>query len=263
MQTIIQKIRLLDTTAASASYNMAVDEMLLQNSIESGIPVLRLYEWDNSISLGRFSKPHDTLDLNKLKRKKLSYARRLTGGGVLVHGGDISYSLILPQNILGDLGVKESYRYLCSFLLNLYRKLGLDPQFAQDAQLNISKSNICTASNEPYDITIDTKKIGGNAQRYTKGTLFQHGSIPLQIDTELFEGIFAEDPKLGAITTLEKLGISLTKEKLKKLMIHSFMESFDVELIEDRFTQQELKQIGTLQKQKYDKDEWNIDALHL
>lgn len=263
MQQIIKKFRLLDTTTASPSYNMAVDEMLLHNSIESGIPVLRVYEWENSVSLGRFSNIHETLYLEALKRNKLSYARRLTGGGVLVHGGDISYSLILPKNILGDLGVKESYRYLCSFLLNLYKKLGLEPKFAQDAQLNISKSSICTASNEPYDITIDSKKIGGNAQRYTKNTLFQHGSIPLNIDTKLFDQLFLEDPKLDEITTLQKLGVSITKDKLKQLMINSFMESFDVELIEDRFTQQELKQIDELQKQKYDSDKWNKDAVYL
>ncbi|WP_304543866.1 lipoate--protein ligase family protein [Sulfurimonas microaerophilic] len=263
MKTIIQKIRLLDTTAANASYNMAVDEALLQSSIESNTPVLRIYEWKNALSFGRFNNINDTLNLKMVEAKNISYARRLTGGGVLVHGGDISYSLIIPQSVVSALGVKESYRYLCSFLLNFYKKLGLDAKFAQDANLSISKSNICTASNEPYDITIDGKKIGGNAQRYSKNTLFQHGSIPLTIDTKLFEKLFLEDPKLGDINTLEKLDIFSSKDELKKLMIHSFIESFNSELIPDRFSEQELHLINELQKRKYDTYSWNIDAVHV
>ncbi len=263
MQKIIKKFRLLDTPVANASYNMAVDEVLLQSSIDSCMPILRIYEWENALSFGRFSNIQDTINLKTLEKKQLSYARRLTGGGVLVHGGDISYSLTMPQTVLNNLNVQESYRYLCSFLINFYKKLGLEPKFAQDKNLHISKSNICTASNEPYDITINAKKIGGNAQRYSKKTIFQHGSIPLTINTNLFENIFLEDANLKNINTLEKLGISSSKDQLKKLMINSFKESFDVELIESTLTQQELNNLDKLQKTKYDTYSWNIDAVHI
>ncbi|MDH4943971.1 biotin/lipoate A/B protein ligase family protein [Sulfurimonas sp. C5] len=263
MQKIIKKFRLLDTPVANASYNMAVDEVLLQSSIDSGIPILRIYEWENALSFGRFNKIHEILDLTTVDLNKISYARRLTGGGVLVHGGDISYSLIMPKTALHDLSPKESYRYLCSFLINFYKKLGLEPKFAQDENLHISKSNICTASNEPYDITINAKKIGGNAQRYSKKTLFQHGSIPLSVDTKLFEKLFLENAHLEDINTLEKLGLSSSKDELKKLMIHSFIESFNVELIDDTLTEQEFQKIDKLQKTKYDTYRWNIDAIQL
>lgn len=263
MQKIIKKFRLLDTTAASAPYNMAVDETLLQSSIKSGIPIFRVYEWENSLSFGRFSNISEILDIKSVHAKKISFSRRLTGGGVLVHGDDISYSLIMPQTLLDDLNVKESYRYLCSFLINFYKRLGLEPKFAQDENLHISKSNICTASNEPYDIAIDRKKIGGNAQRYTKNILFQHGSIPLTIDTKLFEDLFLGDLNLKNINTLQKLGIYSSKDELKKLMINSFIESFNVELMDDTLTEQELHKIDELQKTKYDTYKWNIDAIQL
>ncbi|QOP41324.1 lipoate--protein ligase family protein [Sulfurimonas marina] len=263
MQKILKKFRLLDTPVANASYNMAVDEVLLQSSIESGMPVLRVYEWEDALSFGRFNKVHEILDLKAVDLNGLSYARRLTGGGVLVHGGDISYSLIMPQTALNDLSPKESYRYLCSFLLHFYKRLGLEPKFAQDQDLTISKSTICTASNEPYDITINGKKIGGNAQRYSKKTLFQHGSIPIRVDTKLFKELFLENANLEDINTLEKLDIFSSKDELKKLMIHSFIESFNVELIDDTLTEQELQKIDELQKTKYDTYKWNIDAIQL
>ncbi len=258
----INKWRLIDTGFANASYNMAVDEMLLNEFDNSDMPVLRLYEWKDSLSFGRFSSIKKSVDLDLIDARNISYSRRMSGGGILVHGGDISYSLIVPKKNLKDTNVRESYRYLCSFLINFYKKLSLDATFAQDANLKISKSNICMASNEPYDITVDSKKIGGNAQRYTKNMILQHGSIPLKQNDDIFKDIFLEDIIVSDILTLDKLGIYIDTKKIKCLLIEAFKESFEVEFIKKQLSTLELKKVYGLQKQKYDTDTWNIDAKH-
>ena len=46
------------------------------------------------------------------------------------------------------------------------------------------RAAFCFSGNEEYDIMINGKKIGGNAQRRPGDAVLQHGSIPLSIDRE-------------------------------------------------------------------------------
>ncbi len=252
--------RLIDSGLCSAEYNMAVDEALLSNFKEGDLPILRLYRWETSLSLGRFSKLSQSVDMQILEKQKLPFVRRMTGGGILVHGGDLSYSIVLPRENLKDIGIKESYRHLCKFLINLYKKLGLSAKFAHDLKLSISKSNICMASNEPYDIIINGKKIGGNAQRYIKEAVFQHGTIPININHKNFQDIFLEESGLQDIATLDKIGCYITYEELKESLIEAFVESFNVEVIRDGLSPTQQKKANKLQEKKYTKKRWNIDA---
>ncbi len=236
---------------------MAVDEALLSNFKEGDVPILRLYRWEPSLSLGRFSNLTQSIDLQTLHKQKLSFVRRMTGGGVLVHGGDLSYSIVLPRAHLKNRGIKESYRYLCGFLINLYAALGLKAAFAHDLKLNISKSNICMAANEPYDIIIDGKKIGGNAQRYTKEVLFQHGSIPISVDNKAFKDIFLEKSDLQFMATLDKMGNNITYKELARLVTETFSKSFKVELIKETLHVEQLSTIDELLTHKYSQKSWN------
>ena len=252
--------RLIETGIGSADWNMAVDEALLRNFEEDDLPILRLYGWEPSLSVGRFSNVRKCVDLVKLKKEKLSYVRRMTGGGVLVHGGDLSYALILPRKSLGHKGVKESYRYLCGFLIRLYEKLGRNALFACDAQMDIGHSDICLAGNEAYDIVIKGNKMGGNAQRYSRNLLFQHGSIPIHLDETRFEPLFLEDSGLKHAATLERLGSPVTYERLSKLLIESFCETFDTNVVVDNLHSSEEQCARELLAGKYSQEEWNIDA---
>jgi|FLOH01.1.fsa_nt_gi lipoyl(octanoyl) transferase len=241
---------------------MAVDEALLHSFQEDEMPILRLYRWKDSLSLGRFSKIKESVDMETLCKKKLPLVRRMTGGGILVHGGDLSYSLILPREHYKHGGVKESYRHLCSFLINFYEKLGFNAGFAQDLNLESSKSNICMASHEPYDIIIDGKKMGGNAQRYTSHVLFQHGSIPISLNDAIFDDVFFEESGLKNTSTLQRMKKDVTQEQLTSLLLESFAQSFDATLIKDTLNLSEQRNADDLLIHKYNQKSWNIDAKH-
>ena len=146
--------RLIETGSGSAAWNMALDEALLSNFKEADLPILRLYRWEPSLSLGRFSKLEESVDRQKIEQSDISYVRRMTGGGILVHGDELSYTLILPRKSLKEKGIKESYRHLCCFLIRLYEELGHKADFACDQHLEGEKSDICLATNEAYDIVI-------------------------------------------------------------------------------------------------------------
>ena len=202
----------IDSPKLSAQANMDSDKSLVDNF--DGKPIFRLYSWEeNSFSLGRFQQLKDIKDY---ARFGTNYAKRITGGGLLLHGFDISYSIVLPIDLLKDKSVKESYEYICSFILHFYTKLGLHVQYAKDINQQLSKSAFCQEGFEAYDMICQGKKIGGNAQRRTKKLIFQHGSIPLKKDTREFSG-----------HALDEFGINLNETQAKELLKQSFIQSFE------------------------------------
>ena len=250
--------RLIETGVGTASWNMAVDEALLSEYREGDTPILRLYGWEKSLSLGRFSKINSLVDTEQLKQHGIACIRRLSGGGILVHGDDLSYSLVMPRDT--EQWVKESYRSICGFLIRLYRMLGYDAAFACDLGHPLSQSDICLAGNEAYDILINGEKIGGNAQRHVHDFLLQHGSIPMSFDTRLWVPFFLVESGLERAVTLGKLGNEIMYDKLVLLVKESFSETFGVRFIYDDLTPSEEEKAKELMAKKYTQESWNIDA---
>lgn len=258
MELKLKRWRLIDTGTASAGWNMAVDEALLNGYEKESLPILRLYGWEASLSCGRFLKANGSLDTQRVQENGLALVRRMTGGGILVHGGDLSYSLIVPRSFIGSRSVKESYGFLCGFLIRLYEKLGLKAGFAQADSPR--RSNVCLAANETYDIMIEGRKMGGNAQRHTKNNIFQHGSIPMSIDQEGLEPYFLEESGLSRAASLHRFGIAPSYEELSILLKEAFCETFRAELTQKSLSKAEKEEAQKLFRDKYANKEWNIDA---
>lgn len=208
---------LLSSQSLSAKDNMLIDKELFEGFKSSGMPIFRVYQWKLSFTYG-MSQNIDTIkNLEYLKKYNQNFAQRMTGGGILFHGNDISYSLAIPTSYVEDLSVKQSYELICNFLLAFYRSLGLNPVYAKDVDtIELSKSQYCQEGFEPYDILIDGKKIGGNAQRRSKDTIFQHGSISIDNSIE----------NMG--NSLEDLDVKISFKEAKALLVESFAKSFNV-----------------------------------
>ena len=255
------KWRYIESGAGSAQWNMAVDEALLRSFKEGDAPLLRMYSWEMpSLSFGRFSRPEEVLHLERLQSLKMPYVRRMTGGGILVHGNDLSHTLIVSRAWVKEKGIKESYRYLCRFLLNFYHHLGFDADFAQEQKSILAHSDVCLAGMESYDIVIDGKKIGGNAQRYTRNALLQHGSIPLGIDVTSFETLFRHESGFDRTLTLEKINIHMDKELVTQCIKKTFCKTFDTVLYPDSLNRDEYTLALRLFHEKYMKEIWNIQG---
>ncbi len=253
--------RYIDSGRGSAAWNMAVDEALLHSFKEDDRPILRLYRWEKpALSFGRFSDPEKTLDWKKIQTENIPYTRRITGGGILVHGSDISYSLIVPRIFFVNRSIKEGYRYLCSFLIRFYHNLGLNASFACDQQFTEKHSSVCLAGTEAYDIVIDGKKIGGNAQRHTHQTILQHGTIPLTLARKYFEVLFLEDSGLAEAAALKNSHIDISEEKLTEKLLEAFRETFDGTLSKDSLGYEEQKLAQKLLNEKYTGEAWNVHA---
>jgi lipoate-protein ligase A len=257
--------RLVDTGPLDGPANMAVDEALLESfDPDRSAPVLRLYGWHPpALSLGRFQDPATVLDLDRCRRDGVPAVRRITGGGVIYHADELTYSIVCsPRDLPDGATVKESFRHLTGFLLAFYRSLGLDAAWAADVADDASRlgerTAFCFAGKEDFDILVGGRKIGGNAQRRLRGAIFQHGSIPLadRIGTGL--SYLRERPAEAelAATCLESLGLDQAPDELFARLAGCLSESLGVGLVPSRTTPAEDSLARALRDGKYSEHAW-------
>lgn len=235
-------------------YNMAVDEAILLGYESFRVPTLRVYGWDEPfISLGYNQNPEDILNFSQ----KFPFVRRITGGSAILHHKELTYSIVCSRKDLGlPQAVKASYRIICSFLKRFYSQLGVEASFANDLEFRDQKvkkglgryKNFCFSNWEHLDLLIAGKKIGGNAQRRRKDIIFQHGSIPQEIDPTY---------KARATSLEEILDKSPSFDSLRALLCASFQFTFGVEFNQEELSASEKERVSLLLNQKYRTKEWN------
>src|SRR5436305_10194353 len=86
---------LLRTGARPAAENMAVDEVLLESAASFTRPVLRFYGWSEAAASFGYSQRYDEIARLTCLRPLV---RRPTGGGLVPHDADWTYSLVFPPS---------------------------------------------------------------------------------------------------------------------------------------------------------------------
>ena len=90
--------RLLNMGANPAAMNMAIDEAILLAQKEQPNPTLRFYEWSSpAFSFGYFQDIDSEVDVEACRADGIELVKRMTGGGTVVHGWELTYTLVLPR----------------------------------------------------------------------------------------------------------------------------------------------------------------------
>ena len=206
---------------------------------------MRIYGWKPyGFSLGYSQNPESVLYTERCREDDIPFVKRATGGGIIFHGDEVTYSLACSEDDAGNPdSVKDAYRLICSFLMETYRNYGLEPCFAIDVPGREKiKSTFCFSSFEDYDILLNGKKIGGNAQKRKRKFILQHGSIPLSLDIP-FASRYVREPLFpagGKSTYMgETLGRKVAFEEFAGVMKKSFISVFKAELEERDFSEEE------------------------
>lgn len=263
----MRKWRLILSRFNDPYTNMAIDEAIArEQSAREQLPTLRFYGWSPaSFSLGYFQDIYKVLNIPKCVKEEIPFVRRFTGGEMIFHDQELTYSLNFPQSGSKTFNsVKESFKINSSFILKAYRKLGLDVGFASCAPAVDASDNpgaLCLESCEEYDIIVSGKKLGGSSQRRIKNIIFQHGSIPLKLDFNKFKPFLNRDIvglENKAISLEEALARQVSFKELEDLLKESFEEVFGVELIEGDLSFKESESADMLKKEKYQTREWNV-----
>jgi lipoate-protein ligase A len=160
--------RLLVDGPASPARNMAIDEALLR---EVRQPVLRIYEWSvPAVSLGYFQPA--------ALAGERPFIRRYTGGGLVDHAHDVTYTIVLPRaHPWLDLSAPESYCTIHQGVQAALAACGIESELMPSA--STVESEACFVKPVKFDLVSPVGKLSGAAQRRTREGMLHQGSILL------------------------------------------------------------------------------------
>ncbi len=165
---------------------MALDEALLENALRLGAPVLRFYGWTvPAATFGYFQKYSEIAAATPLHL----LIRRPTGGGLVPHDADWTYSFIVPPgHEWHSLKAEESYRRIHDWLRLAFAELNIETELAECCKQTLPGQ--CFVGHEKFDLLWHGKKIAGAAQRRNKLGLLIQGSVqppPVSLTRDNFE----------------------------------------------------------------------------
>lgn len=161
---------ILDETPHAAPLNMALDEVLLS---EASAPLLRIYRWERpAVSFGYFGKYAPVAAAWPGRE----IVRRMTGGGIVPHGMDLTYSLIVPAgDAFAARNPRDVYRAVHETIGALLADSGEGAALA--APSLGGGTGLCFENPAEFDLLAHGRKIAGAALRRTRHGLLLQGSI--------------------------------------------------------------------------------------
>ncbi|MBI1976519.1 MAG: lipoate--protein ligase family protein [Candidatus Omnitrophica bacterium] len=235
--------------ANSAEENMARDRQLLDDINGRSdrpfapTPRIRFYSWNSpSITVGYSQKPKEWVNLIRAHELGVEVAQRPTGGGVVFHQRDLTWSIAGHQKALGFTSIQECYQKIHQavaaglkkrFDLPLYLATCNDVGAHCNLPLHDDSPSFCFAVPVGYDIMTLSRKLVGGAIRWTKEGVLYQGTLPLRSDFSLLKEVVLPHrrPWLNSLTTSSS---SLSEEKERKWeyqdLIGAILEGFQNEL---------------------------------
>ena len=175
MSAVLERLLLWrDPEARPGPENMAVDELLLENLGEE--PVLRIYDWAGDwVSLGYFQELAEARRL--FAGEGLEFVRRMTGGGIVDHRCDLTYSLLVPRGTeLAEGRGDESYRAIHGAVAVALQRAGRAARMLTEDEP--SDSAACFEKGVAWDVAGEGGgKLAGAGQKRSREGLLHQGSV--------------------------------------------------------------------------------------
>lgn len=225
-------------------FNLAAEEYLLKEFQEE---IFMLWRNDSSVIIGKNQNALAEIDLDYVKKNRIKVVRRLSGGGAVFHDlGNLNFTFIVNEGLSSF----ADFRKFTEPIIEVLRELSVDAEF--------SGRN---------DITIEGRKISGNAQYCYKNRILHHGTLLFSSSIrDLSAALKPRSLKFEdkAVKSVEKRVTNISEHLKKPLTIEEF-----IDLIMDHvkrgkegrvyeFTSEDVKKIDELVREKYGTWEWNF-----
>ena len=158
----------LDLTLPTPQENIALDEAILEAAEAGEIQneVVRIWCPDTPIVvLGRSSKHEQEVNLGYCESQQIPVIRRCSGGATILTAADcLMYAVLLRKNSRRELQNLDTTH---DFVIERIRRA-------------IENCGVETQMQGTCDVTIDNRKVSGNALRYKRQWLIYHGTLICQ-----------------------------------------------------------------------------------
>ena len=217
--------------------NMERDlEIMEEVATGESAPCLRLYRWSPpAVSLGYFQDANEVIDLAACREAGVDVVRRPTGGRVVLHHDELTYSIIVPEihPFIDKGGVLDAYRSISRGIVTAFNLLGITVSLTPEekSQAGLTPGS-CFDTPSAYEIQVDGKKVVGSAQLRRDGIVLQHGTILFKLPTELYRKVLNKDYQLiengkhvelsDKAAGLLDLGYDISYQRMTRAMVKAF-----------------------------------------
>jgi len=195
--------------------NLAIEESLLER-VKPGSMILYLWQNEQTVVIGRNQNAWEECRTELLEKEGGRLARRLSGGGAVFHDlGNCNFTFLAkPQSYDFERQVKV--------LIGALRFLGIEACFGGR-----------------NDITVEGRKISGNAFYRGRNGRFQHGTILVSVDMEKMsrylspskaklasKGVASVRSRVANLSEIRPgIGVAEVKEALRRVFQQEFGEA--------------------------------------
>lgn len=239
-------MKYIDSQSHNSYFNLALEEHILKNK-DFKEDIVFLWQNTPTIVVGNNQNTIEEINLPFVKENKIRVVRRLSGGGAVYQDmGNLNFTFIKCLDETSNLDIKK----FALPVVEALNKLGVPAQL--------------TGRN---DISVEDRKISGNAQRLFKNKLLHHGTLLFDSDLEVMVKVL----QVG-VDKIQSKGIKSIRSRVtnlkpyfgQQITFQDFRSSILRELfwegkIEQYYLSEgDLIEINRLVDTKYGTWEWNF-----
>jgi lipoate-protein ligase A len=253
----------VDPVPFRGSLNMAVDDYLFNSARKMNRTFLRFYQWKKpTVSLSYGQEAARAADLDFCRANGIDLVRRMTGGKVVLHLRELTYSLASSDTETFTPTLPDSYRLICLALIDGLSLMGLAARLAPASPPAYVRGTMpCFAFPARGEVEIGGRKIIGSAQKRTGASFIQHGSIPLDKDETLLKAVTrfdAEDNGVGMSSLSEVLGRPVAFDWAASRFSQGFSMFFGVKLEPLSLDEKAWQEISGIEAERYGNRAWTL-----
>jgi lipoyl(octanoyl) transferase len=244
----MQSCRVVIDEPRGGSWNMALDEVLLDRVASDGRYQLRLYSWaEPTISLGYFQSATERESHRPSSACPL--VRRPSGGGALVHDREVTYALAAPK-LRDARQAQRLYKLVHEAVCELLRRRGVRADLVDmpESTGSMAPPFLCFQRRTCGDVLVNGFKVVGSAQRRVRGALLQHGSILLDAS-----------PAAPEIPGIENLSaVAAPRGEWSAAFVEAIVGAIECQPVEEPLTNVERGLAAAIVEGKFGRAEWNL-----
>ncbi len=240
---------------------MAVDEFLFRSLPDAPETTVRFYQWTRpTASLGYSQEMSRVVDAGFCRQNGINIVRRITGGKLVLHHQEVTYSISSSDAGTFTSNLSDSYRLISRGLMSGLSLMGVEALLAGPPPPAYVRGTLPCFSHPGLDeVEWNGKKIIGSAQKRVGAKFLQHGSIPLEKDEALLRAVsFLDRKAVGLrITSLsEALGRPADFAGTVKHFVAGLEDFFGVEFAPLAFMDEDRTAIRRIQESRYANRDW-------
>ncbi len=226
-------------------FNLATEEYLLKNFTAD---CFMLWQNENAIVVGKHQNALAEINMDYVNSKNIAVVRRISGGGTVFHDlGNLNFTFI--KN--GHEGHLVDFKKYTLPILEVLQQLSVNAKFQGK-----------------NDLTIDGKKISGNAEHIYKKRVLHHGTLlfssviddlqlALKTDPQKYTDKAVKSIRSRVTNIKEHLGENMDIMEFRDLIFQHIMKIFPHSKAYE-LSPYDTKSINKLRKEKYLTWEWNF-----